>query len=112
MIPFELRGSHRADQKAEMLRQLPPMILRYVAWNKLYLRSALWLASLLQVTVNGKTVKAVQGQRLRDAIAATGAKIEYGCEKVSDECYKTFVEDLLHVVIRNTVVNESLAALP
>lgn len=54
--------------------------------NKLYLRSALWFTSLLQVTVNGKTVKAVQGQRMRDIIAATGAKIEYGCEKVSDGC--------------------------
>lgn len=40
------------------------------------------VATLLQVTVNGKTVKAVQGQRLRDAVAAARAKIEYGCEKV------------------------------
>lgn len=35
-----------------------------------------------QVTVNGRVVKAVQGQRLRDAVGASGAKIEYGCEKV------------------------------
>lgn len=35
-----------------------------------------------QVTVNGKTVKAVQGQRLRDVVLAAKAKIEYGCEKV------------------------------
>ncbi|CAM9215653.1 unnamed protein product [Ascophyllum nodosum] len=33
------------------------------------------------VTVNGRTVKAIQGQRLRDVVAAAKAKIEYGCEK-------------------------------
>ncbi|CAM9112400.1 unnamed protein product [Scytosiphon promiscuus] len=33
------------------------------------------------VTVNGKTIKAVQGQRLRDVVLAAKAKIEYGCEK-------------------------------
>ena len=36
----------------------------------------------VQVTVNGKTIKAVQGQRLRDVVLAAKAKIEYGCEKV------------------------------
>lgn len=48
-----------------------------------------------QVTVNGKTVKAVQGQRMRDAVRASGAKIEYGCEEVgsgrfprADECIR------------------------
>ncbi|CAM9333900.1 unnamed protein product [Ectocarpus sp. 8 AP-2014] len=33
------------------------------------------------VTVNGKTIQAVQGQRLRDVVLAAKAKIEYGCEK-------------------------------
>eukprot|EP00752_Nemacystus_decipiens_P012445 g11026.t1 len=33
------------------------------------------------VTVNGKTIKAFQGQRLRDVVSAAKAKIEYGCEK-------------------------------
>lgn len=39
-------------------------------------------AGIEQVTVNGKTIKAVQGQRLRDIVLASKAKIEYGCEKV------------------------------
>ena len=36
----------------------------------------------MQVTVNGKTIQAVQGQRLRDVVLAAKAKVEYGCEKV------------------------------
>ncbi|CAN0088088.1 unnamed protein product [Discosporangium mesarthrocarpum] len=33
------------------------------------------------VTVNGKTVQAVQGQKLRDVVKASGAKIEYNCSQ-------------------------------
>ncbi|CAM9465160.1 unnamed protein product [Choristocarpus tenellus] len=33
------------------------------------------------VTVNGRKVQAVQGQKLRDVVKASGAKIEYNCSK-------------------------------
>lgn len=40
-----------------------------------------------QVTVNGKTIQAVQGQRLRDVVLAAKAKVEYGCEKVNERLF-------------------------
>lgn len=53
----------------------------------------------MQVTVNGKTVKAVQGQSLREAVRVSGAKIEYGCEKVR-RCHVVYPRTVVVVDVR------------